>query len=191
MKYLILSLLAAASYSLSAPPPPPELLNQVAQTYKNLQAYQFVATQTTELLIRGAQRSGETHLALAAVKPDKYRLTLKDDSKEIILVSDGETTWTYMPRQKQYTKQQAAMSGDDEEDAAEQADTLTTALRTLVLFYEGVGRLGASATLAKDERVKVGGDRIDCYVVRFQSMRGQHQLWIDKERFIVLRHVEV
>src|SRR5260221_2993584 len=183
MKYLVLSFLSAF-YALSAPPSPPELLNQVAQTYKNLQAYQFVATQTTELLVRGAQRSGETHLALAAVKPDKYRLTLKDDSKEIIVVSDGETTWTYMPKQKQYTKQQSAMSGDDEEDAGEQADTLTTALRALVLIYEGVGRYGASAMLAKDERVKVGGDRIDWYVVRFQSKSGQHQIWIDKARLI-------
>src|SRR6266849_3945480 len=103
MKYLLVSLLSA-TYALAAPPSPPELPNQVSKTYKNLQAYQFVATQTTELLARGAQQSGETHLALAAVKPDKYRLTFKDDSKEIIVVADGETTWTYMPKLKQYTK---------------------------------------------------------------------------------------
>jgi peroxiredoxin/outer membrane lipoprotein-sorting protein len=174
----------------AAPASAPEILNQVVQTYKGLQAYQFVATETTELLVRGSQRTGETHLALAVVKPDKFRLTFKDDSKEIILVADGETTWTYMPKLKQYTKPQAAMSGDDDEGDGEQADTLTTSLRALVLFYETVGRYGASAALAKDERVKVSGDRIDCYVVRFQTAKSQHQVWIDKERFVVLRHVE-
>src|SRR6266852_1058131 len=139
MKYGFVWLFAAASCVLAAPVSAPEILNQVARTYKGLRAYQFVATQTTEILTRGVQRSGETHLALAAVKPDKYRLTFKDDSKEIIVVADGETTWTYMPKLKQYTKQQAAMSGDDDEGDGEQADTLTTALRALVLLYEGVG----------------------------------------------------
>jgi peroxiredoxin/outer membrane lipoprotein-sorting protein len=182
---------AGISLLLAAPPSAPEILNQVAQTYKGLRAYQFVAVETTEILARGMRQSGETHLALAAVKPDKYRLTFKDDSKEIILVADGETTWTYMPKLKQYTKQQAAVSGDDDEGDGEQADTLTTARRALVLLYEGVGRYAASAALAKDEKVKVGGDRIDCYVVRFQSAKSQHQLWVDKERFIVVRHLEL
>jgi peroxiredoxin/outer membrane lipoprotein-sorting protein len=191
MKYVFVLLLAAPSCALAAPPSAPEILNQVAQTYKGLQSYQFVATQSTAIMARGVQQSAETHLALAAVKPDKYRLTFKDDSKEIILVADGETTWTYMPKLKQYTKQQAAMSGDDDENDGEQADTLTIALRALVLFYENVARYGPSAMLAKDERVKVGGDRIDCYVVRFQSAKSQHQLWVDKERFVVVRHLEV
>jgi peroxiredoxin/outer membrane lipoprotein-sorting protein len=194
MKYRLASvcwLFAGVSSMLAAPPSAPEVLNQVAQTYKGLQSYQFVATQATAIMARGVQQSAETHLALAAVKPDKYRLTFKDDSKEIILVADGETTWTYMPKLKQYTKQQAAMSGDDDESDGEQADTLTIALRTLVLFYENVTRYGSSAALAKDEKVKVGGDRIDCYVVRFQSAKSQHQLWVDKERFVVVRHLEV
>ncbi|HEY6390673.1 MAG TPA: redoxin domain-containing protein [Bryobacteraceae bacterium] len=191
MKHSLVWLLAAAPCMLAAPPSAPEILNQVAQTYKGLQAYQFVATQTTEILARGMRQSAEMHLALAAVKPGKYRLTFKDDSKEIILVADGETTWTYLPKQKQYTKQQAAMSGDDDESDSEQPDTLTTALRALVLFYEGVAQYGPSANFAKDEKVKVGGDRIDCYVVRFQSAKSQHQLWIDKERFIVVRHLEL
>jgi peroxiredoxin/outer membrane lipoprotein-sorting protein len=193
MKYdfVFVCLLAGCSCVLAAPASAPEILNQVAQTYKGLQAYQFVATKSTEILARGMQRTGETHLALAAVKPDKYRLTYKDDATEIILVSDGDITWTYMPKLKQYTKQQSAMSSDDDEGDGQQADTLTTALRALVLFYEGVGQYGASAMLAKDERVKVGSDRIDCYVVKFQSAKSQHQLWIDKERFIVVRHVEV
>jgi peroxiredoxin/outer membrane lipoprotein-sorting protein len=191
MKYVFVLLLAVPSCALAAPPSAPEILNQVAQTYKGLQSYQFVATQSTAIMARGVQQSAETHLALAAVKPDKYRLTFKDDSKEIILVADGETTWTYMPKLKQYTKQQAAMSGDDDENDGEQADTLTIALRALVLFYENVARYGPSAMLAKDERVKVGGDRIDCYVVRFQSAKSQHQLWVDKERFVVVRHLEV
>jgi len=191
MKYSLVWLFAAAPCLLAAPPSAPEILNQVSQTYKGLQAYQFVVNETTEILARGVRQAAESHIALAAVKPDKYRLTFKDDSKEIILVADGETTWTYMPKQKQYTKQQAAMSGDDDESDGEQADTLTTALRSLVLFYEGVARYGASADLAKEEKVKVGGGRIDCYVVRFQSAKSQHQLWVDKERFIVVRHLEV
>ncbi len=183
--------IAGVSCALAAPPSAPEILNQVAQTYKGLQAYQFVATQRTDVTVRGLPGSAETHLALAVVKPDKFRLTFKDDSKEIILVADGETTWTYMPKQKQYTRQQAAVSGDDDEGDGEQADTLTTSLRTLVLAYEGVGRYSASAMLAKDERVKVGGEKIDCYVVRFQAAKSQHQLWIDKERYVVVRHDEV
>jgi peroxiredoxin/outer membrane lipoprotein-sorting protein len=190
MKYSLALAYCCYCAGLASAASAPEILNQVAQTYKGLQAYQFVATETSEILARGMQRRGETHLALAVVKPDKFRLTYKDDAKEIIIVADGETTWTYMPKLKQYTKQQAAVSGDDDAGDGEQADTLTTSLRTLVLFYEGIARYGASATLAKDERVRVGGERIDCFVIRVQTANSQHQLWIDKERSLVLRHIE-
>src|SRR5690349_9554093 len=157
----------------------PEILNQVARTYRGLQAYEFVVAQTSEMSARGAVRSGESHMALAAVKPGKYRLTFKNDAMEIIVVADGETTWTYVPKLKQYTRQQAAISGADDEDSGDQeeADTLTSTLRSLVGIYEGLARYATSATLVKEDRIKLSGDRIDCYVVQLRSEKGQHQLW--------------
>ena len=171
----------------------PEILERIARTYHDLQSYEFVVTRTSDFSARGMSRSEESHIALAAIKPGKYRLTLKDEAKELILVADGETTWTYIPKLKQYTKQQAAVSGDDGEDGSdqEQADTLTATLRSMVGIYEGLARYAASATLAKDDKIKLNGDRVECYVVQLRLPNGQHQLWVDKQRFLVLRHSQV
>jgi peroxiredoxin/outer membrane lipoprotein-sorting protein len=182
-----------SSAARGAPLTAAEILNRVADTYRGLQTYEFVATRTTELSAGGVQRSGESHIALAAVKPGKYRLTMKDDQKELIVVTDGETTWTYAPKMKQYTKQQVAVSEDSDEEGGDQdqADTLTSTLRSLVGIYENMARYGPVATLAKEDKIKAGGDRIDCYVVQLKTAKSQHQLWIDKQRFLVLRHNEV
>ncbi len=191
MKRVVCFLLTAACVTFGASAP--EILNHVAETYRGLQAYEFVVTRTSDFSARGAMRSEESHIALAAIKPGKYRLTLKDETKELILVADGETTWTYIPKLKQYTKQQAVVSGNDDEESTdqEQADTLTRTLNSLVGLYEGLARYAPSATLAKDDKIKMSGDRIDCYVIQLRLPNGQHQLWIDKQRFLVLRHSQL
>ena len=194
MKTAVCVLLIFASTVFAGSASAPEILNKVGETYKNLKAYEFVATRTSEVSARGVQQSGESHIALSAVKPDKYRLTIKDPAKEVILVADGEVTWTYAPKLKQYTKQQGAMASEDEESEPgekDEDDILTDALKTLVLRYQGLARYAPVATLAKDDKIKVGGDKVDCYVVQLRLPKGVHQLWVDKQRSLVLRHVEI
>lgn len=182
--------------------PVDEVLNKVSETYRNLESYQFVAEKKTELAAAGESRSPggtavsnfyqsmEGQVELAAVKPGKIRLMAKDGKLEVLLVSDGQTTWTYMPRQKEYSEVPGAppeASGASRTGEDARRDILSQYWNLLVGRFRGVSQYIPIATLEKDNRVKVGRDKIDCYVVRIQTPQLTHEIWVDKSRFIVLR----
>src|SRR6266567_303068 len=98
----------AYSESLSAD----AICRKVTETYRNLRMYQFAAQLNIDYNVRGSAAGGETHYALAMVKPDKVRLTKKEQDRELIIVSDAETTWKYLPRTKQYTRESVATLED-------------------------------------------------------------------------------
>jgi len=172
---------------------PDAICRKVAETYKNLRTFQIAAQRTTEYATRGASASGETFYSLAEVRPDKVRLTLKENDRELIIVSDGETTWRYLPKSRQYTKEEVATVADDEEEqpqSKDESDLLTQARNTLINRYLGLARYAPAAVLAKEDRIKVGAEKIDCYVLQIRVPSGLQELWVDKQRFLVLRHVE-
>ncbi len=170
------------------------ICHKVGDTYKNLRVYQFAARQTFEYSARGAMSSREIFFSLAAVKPERIRLTVKDPDRELIVVSDGETTWRYLPKTKQYTKESSAALEDGDETANQPSqdavDPLTVAQNTLVNRYAGLARYASAATLAREERIKIEGDKVDCYVLQIRLSDRMEELWIDKRRFLVLRHID-
>jgi peroxiredoxin/outer membrane lipoprotein-sorting protein len=167
-----------------------EVLKKTSEVYRNLTAYEFVVTRTYEVASRSQLAMGQSHIALSGVKPGKRRIAFKDSNQELVLVADGEVTWTFAPKLKSYTKQQAAMAADDEDDSAG-VDVLTDAERSLMRSFETLEKYAPIAVLSKQERIKAGRDKVDCYVVRLALTQAVHELWIDTQRFIVLRHKQV
>ncbi len=172
-----------------------EILQKVSQTYKNLRAFQFAAEEHTEYAARGANNSRDAYYALAVVKPEKVRLTLKDPDRELIIASDGETTWKYSVRTKQYTKDSAASVSEDDSDEQPpppqgQLDPVTQTQNVLVNRFLSLPKYAAVATLGRDERVKLNGEKVDCYLVQIRLPQGANEFWVDKKRFLVLRAVQ-
>ena len=137
---------------------------------------------------------------LSEVKPDRLRLRTKDADLDVHLISDGQTTWTYNARREVYMKEDvAAASGwveeeeetGDDEDSDEEQDLLLQAQKVLVGRYLTIARFASSARAEKDDRIKSSGNKLECYVVKIPTSRGTHRLWVDKERFLVLRHKEI
>jgi peroxiredoxin/outer membrane lipoprotein-sorting protein len=169
------------------------ICGKVAETYKNLSMYQFTAQFHTDYAVQGAALSSESYYALAVVKPAKVRFTKKEKDRELIIVSDGETTWKYLPGTKQYTKESVATLEDDdqtEQPSRGEIDPLTDVQNKLVNRYAGLIRYAPLAVLAKDDRLKIEGDKLDCYVLQIRLPQGAQELWVDKNRFLVLRHME-
>ena len=169
------------------------ICRKVSETYKNLRTYQFTAQFTTAYTMHATSLSAETFFALAMVKPDKVRLNKKDRDKELIIVSNGESTFRYLPRTKEYTKESVATLEDEEQSeqpSRGEIDPLTEAQNKLVNRYAGLIRYGPVAVLAKEDRLKVDRDKVDCYVLEIRLPQGLQELWVDKQRFLVLRHVE-
>src|SRR4029450_8355408 len=109
---------ALAPQSYAQQPALEDVLKRVGETYQKLQTYQFVAQKTTELASVGTaesptggrawsnfHKSETSEIGLAAISPGKFRLDVTDERGGLVLVSDGQTRWTYVPKRKQYTEE--------------------------------------------------------------------------------------
>jgi len=173
-----------------------EILTKVSETYENLHSYEFVAQKITEIAAVGSiepaqggriqsnfHKSSTSEIVLAIVNPQKFRLDVKEGGGGLLLVSDGQTKWTYLPKRRQYTEESAAGS------------TLPDVLRSYSALLadrcRGLSQYGSSAVLEKDSQLKVAGSKIDCYVIKIQTQHGTFELWVDKDRYLVWRSKRV
>jgi peroxiredoxin/outer membrane lipoprotein-sorting protein len=161
---------------------------------------------------------GQANTSLAADAGGKVRAYREDDRGTLLMVSNGENTWVYDSALRKYTQERAAVDWEEHlEDSAfddqewqlvgKPVDTvrfgrqgrhlsINTARSSADLFrqiryrligqYIGIDHYDPDARLRRSERIKVGDQRIDCFVIALDS--GTHKLWVDKRRFIVVRH---
>ena len=180
-----------------------DILNKIGETYEQLRSYQVSAEMVTKITA-GEVRFNEgqaddsqgprggvmyassptpelkSEVELAVTDPGKYRLQVKDSSSEILVISDGVTTWTYSPKKREYTEKfQSPPSGKNEKDAASVYEN------TFVTRYRNLAKYSSSFTLEKDKQIKIGPDKIDCYVLKLKTPKGVHEIWVDKVRFVV------
>ena len=179
-----------------------DILNKVSEAYTTLRSCQLLGEESSELTLAGEDRSSgetafsnlheakETHVELSAAEPGKVRLVVKDDKLDVLLVSDGRMTWVYLPKQKKCSESPGvpSESGDASRPALKaEAQFLAQYWSLLVGRFRGASQLAPAAKLEKDSRIKVGRDKVDCYVVKVQTQDVTHEMWVDKDRFVVLR----
>jgi len=176
-----------------------EILGKVSDTYRHLKSCRFIALKSSELVAIGEGRTQggiavpnfynypATRVELAAVMPTGVRLEVKIAGHDGVVVSDGQTTWTYLPKAKLYKEAPGGIS--------EATDPFTEHLAEnwQLIFgrFRDVSQLAASATREKDESVEVGGDKVECYVVKLRTPDAEHELWVDMNRFLVLRFQQI
>jgi outer membrane lipoprotein-sorting protein len=161
--------------------------DRVGETYQKLQTYQFVAQKTTELASVGTaqsptggrawsnfHKSETSEIGLAATSPGKFRLDVTDEKGGLVLVSDGQTRWTYVPKRKQYTEEPATTT---------EPDVLRSYRALLVDRFRGISQYASNAVLEKDSQLKVGADKVACYVLKIPMQHGSYELWVDKDRY--------
>ena len=208
---LVLLLVALPKPSSASQLSAEEVLNKVSEAYRGIRSCRFVAVETAELAANvetaqaasateshpwsgtrywGGQKSVETQVELVASLPGKVRLTAKGPKLDLVLSSDGRTTWAYVPRQKQYSEaswvpsQPPDPSRPDEEA---EAQILSGYWTLLVDRFRTAWQFAPSAKLEKDSRIKVGRDKVDCYAIRAHDRDASYEMWVDKSRFVVLR----
>jgi peroxiredoxin/outer membrane lipoprotein-sorting protein len=169
-----------------------EILARVAETYRGLHDYQIEAVEKAVVWFPGSSTgSSEVRYVLAVSEPGKIRMTVRSSDGELLIVSDGTTTWWYLPHKKRYKRVSAAatLSAGDEDDDSDD-DAVSRAEWDLVGRYAEAARFAPGAVLERTDQIKVGGESVRCYVVELQQAGNTHDLWIDAERFLVLRHKE-
>jgi peroxiredoxin/outer membrane lipoprotein-sorting protein len=180
------------------------IVKQVAETYKNPRNYHFEGRYTVENLAEyvglkeGSMREG-LFVNAVTIKPDRFRIELKNPLNNLTLVSDGKTKWFYAADVNEYTKT---------EESVAKPVTGRPAVNPIVYFTEaryaldGFSRVAdwlSEAKIIGEEKVEIGGQLIDCLVIEASYTRvfetGQtgawtRKLWIDKGRNIVLREIK-
>ena len=139
----------------------------------------------------------ETDYELAERPPGKFRAWTRTPATEGLAVSDGTTTWKALPKAKQWMKQEVAGVADDpdEEPAPESQnqprDLRDVMTRLLVTRYVAIAQGAESPEIEREDTYNIGHTRTSCYVVTTRTQKVAHELWIDKERLLVLRDIQV
>ena len=180
-----------------------EIIEKVGNTYRNAQSYHFEAVYIIETKSEGMQIKKETLVVIAAVRPDKMRMEIKGSMMDLdtLMISNGSTTWEYLPRLKQYTRSKGTPTtvttkGIDSRDLA--TDKITyyrtwaVALGILLPDYENITETVNKPRLLREEAIEVDGMTVDCYVIEADSAFPQFvtspkTFWIDKARYLVVR----
>ena len=168
------------------------VIERVSQTYSSLRSFRFVkyrqegdpafgpgerppAPRILPEPLRSILKSFPTDLAEST--PGRIRLEIGG----VLVVSNGETMWAYLPVLNQYLQAAAVpllqemwappayYGGDD------------------ILRYRRLALQGKRATLRGEETLSLEGQNVRCYVVVVPSPPGSRRLWVDEQRFIVLQ----
>lgn len=173
------------------------LLENVRETYRNLKSYRFEAILFTEVSAKGKQQKMEMLVSLAIVKPAEIRVHIKDEKKEILTISNEQTTWLYMDRLKQYVKKDVVPSEGSAVGDVGQAE-LSSMVSRFADSYTHLADHAANATILREEPVGIENKAVECYVLKLvtphasdaeASVETEKTLWIDKTRYVILKEV--
>src|SRR5262245_55387296 len=165
MRLIAATLLFFLTLFTEALPDAASLKKQAQEAWKERTSIQYVREITGEVTLDGkpvteviaAGRRMPVPSAIgkqtvAVMNPGKVRVELELGAGNL-MVSDGETTWTYRPSTKVYTKLAAAQAPDG------------IAANLAVLDVMGFFEDSKSAKTIGEEIVEVDGQTYDCWVV--------------------------
>ncbi len=168
---------------------PMEILQKVIKTFKDIKSFQIEGTITVESKAQGMNSSLDMPFMFAMVKPDKMRMNIKNPMAEMQIISDGKSTWMYMPQQNQYMK----MPGSA--DIAKMGSQFAP-LPEGISNYEDITENFKSVEVLREETIPFNGSSTGCYVMRLEAqMKEQNPMydispvicWIDKNNFIPIK----
>ena len=185
----MLSLAAASASAQSAQ----EVLAHVSEVYSHAKALRIVAKRE-EILTREARSTMaatvEYEIALRGAR--EYFARSKSAGQESLAVSDGAHTWKALPAKKQWMQVAAAAVESDESETPDprSQDLHSSLTRLLAGRYIAIAKMAEDPQITGEEDVKIEGKKIRCYVLRARARGVDYQLWIDQQRFVVLRDKE-
>ncbi len=187
------------------------LLNKVRETYSSLKSFQLEGTSVAESQGSGMHGSMDFPFKADFVAPSKFRIETKNPVMAVLIVSDGQTTWLYVPSTKAYSKidleeARKSLSQNQGGEGREKFMAASAAAGVGIDMFEvGIADRVRQAEILREEGVELEGKDVECYVVRVEYEQSKDETdalpeiktyWIDKNRFIVLRenweyHAEV
>jgi len=140
---------------LCAQPDPLELLRESAVAIKQYKSYEIKSIISVQMRGGTVQSNLEMPSTVSVRRPDRLRVDSKSQAGGVTIVSDSEHTWILLTPLNQYIKRDAAATP---EEAVGKNSMLPANL-------PDVSRFVKSTRLHGEEILKVGADRIPCWVI--------------------------
>jgi peroxiredoxin/outer membrane lipoprotein-sorting protein len=110
--------LVLAAFAMAAPPDVSRTVNAIGERCQKAREYAFEG----ELYLAGQKGSApgkalsHAKIKLASAPAGKYYLRVEPEGKDsYVLLSNGEKSWAWVPKLKQYTEEQAGIRAEDED----------------------------------------------------------------------------
>lgn len=178
------SLLILTLFQLTKPelPDGKALLQREAEALQNHSSYQYTEESTMQMTVSGFSVNVPMMKTLVqAAQPGRLRVEMKGQGEDTVTMTDGQTTWTYTPAHKRYTKEPG--------NAA--------ALEALATPLNSDAQILANAVTRGSETLQLDGAPHECWVVESRVAKGSldgmdlqdavYVSWVDKETGIALQ----
>jgi peroxiredoxin/outer membrane lipoprotein-sorting protein len=174
------------------------LLRRVAETYKGLRQFYFTATEQTRTHSENLDRRTESEYVVAADSSGRARMQLTGQTNDSLSIFDGETSWFYVPKTRQYIKRgrNPFAPANSARSNGQPFDIHKSASR-YVQRYSGVADRLESARITEVKSADEPRGKVNYVVVEaeYKTPPGTSQgsvrrtFWIDQPRGIVGREV--
>ncbi len=163
-----------------------DILRRTAEVYQDIGQYRFDVNVSMKMTGGGEQHALDLDLVIAAREPDGMRIDVEGPNVALSIISDGDSTWTYMPLANQYM---ATAGGLDPKK-------LGASIPDILGEYTEIEEGARKVEVLREETVQLGGESRPAFVVQVEYESGEgpakadstwKTLWIDKERGLVLR----
>lgn len=178
-----------------------DALRKVGETYRAMKTYQAGGVVAMEMRGQGMQYKMEVPVTITIAAKGKMRAETKGSAAAMLMVSDGETLWMYMPQLNKYSKINLGTRSD-------QKTPLSAMAASFSPFggqYSSIAENVKQGKLLRDDSVQVDGLDVLCHVfdveyepgavntnaavkslpMKVESTRKTY--WIDRARNLVLR----
>jgi peroxiredoxin/outer membrane lipoprotein-sorting protein len=188
----VLSLLAVRP-AFAASPSVGDILRKVGYVYSQLQNYHIVARRDEVFLDQQAGSSQVSVIKMDAA-PGRIRVMLTGEGPNLLIVSDGKTTWHYSPARNEYTVRETirtpGASGTPEQ-TENQTDVMNQMQDLLVGRLVKLWQYEKQATLEGTQEIEFQGRKTPCYEVVFHLENLTDHFWIDQSSFLVLQEQSI
>jgi len=160
-------------------------------SYLALKAVHLVG-ERQETTYGGRMSASASECEVAAKSGNRYLARVKYPSEEAIEVSDGTNIWRALSSKKQWTKVEAAAldeDSDEEENAKTAKRDLHGLMESIMLgHFLALAKTAEDPVIVKEEDFKLGKEKLRGYLIRARTAGTEHELLVDKQRFVVLHY---
>lgn len=174
------------------------LLDKVTERYGSLKQYHFEGTTTVTMMAKGTATEIEMQTVMISDGPTRNRMEMTSPVFGMVRVTNGETTWVYLPALNQYIEKPTAEieknAGGEIDGSSFGMGGFDKLLKSQVSALQDLNKRVKKARILREETIYPQGAAIDCVVIEVEQAMADgspismvRTLWMEKARLLIVR----